>query len=79
MVQGVSVALSRLATAGWRLASGHLQSAGPPPRGLSRSPNWRRVQARVRELLAAEDVRFDYFRVCLHDPAGVVAELTGEC
>ena len=31
------------------------------------------------ELLAAEGVRFDGFRLCLHHPDGVVPELAGPC
>jgi D-glycero-D-manno-heptose 1,7-bisphosphate phosphatase len=37
------------------------------------------VQARVDELLAAEGVRFDAFRICLHHPDGVVPDLSGDC
>ncbi len=37
------------------------------------------MHARVLELLAAEGVRFDASRLCLHHPDGVVAELSGPC
>jgi D-glycero-D-manno-heptose 1,7-bisphosphate phosphatase len=37
------------------------------------------VHARMLELLAAEGVRFDDFRLCLHHPNGVVPELAGPC
>jgi D-glycero-D-manno-heptose 1,7-bisphosphate phosphatase len=37
------------------------------------------VQDRVLDLLAAEGVRFDNFRVCLHHPEAVAADLRGPC
>ena len=37
------------------------------------------VQERVLELLEAEGVRFEDFRICLHHPDGVVADLRGAC
>jgi histidinol-phosphate phosphatase family protein len=37
------------------------------------------VHERVIELLAAEGARLDDFRLCLHHPDGVVAELSGPC
>lgn len=37
------------------------------------------VQARVLELLALEDARFDDFRICPHHPDGVVVELARVC
>jgi D-glycero-D-manno-heptose 1,7-bisphosphate phosphatase len=37
------------------------------------------VHERVLALLAAEDVRFDAWRLCPHHPDGVVEELAGPC
>lgn len=37
------------------------------------------VQARVVDLLAAAGVELDGWRMCLHHPDGVVAELSGPC
>jgi D-glycero-D-manno-heptose 1,7-bisphosphate phosphatase len=37
------------------------------------------VHRRVLDLLSAEGVELDAWRMCLHHPEGVVPELTGSC
>jgi D-glycero-D-manno-heptose 1,7-bisphosphate phosphatase len=77
LVPGASAALGRLANAGWRLVGVSNQPAAA--KGLVSLEELHAVQARVLELLAAEGVRFDAFRLCLHHPEGVVPELKGDC
>jgi D-glycero-D-manno-heptose 1,7-bisphosphate phosphatase len=77
LIPGAAGALRDLSEAGWLLI------------GVSNQPGAAKakvtleelaeVQARVLHLLAAEGVRFDDFRLCMHHPAGVVPELTGDC
>src|SRR5206468_452178 len=70
-------ALRRLADAGWHLVGVSNQPAAA--KGLVSLTQLRAVQERVIELLAAEGVRFDDFRLCLHHPDGVLADLAGPC
>lgn len=77
LIPGASVALGRLANAGWRLVGVSNQPAAA--KGLVSLDELQAVQARLLELLAAEGVRFDAFKLCLHHPEGVVPALTGEC
>lgn len=77
LVPGASAALIRLADAGWRLVGVSNQPAAA--KGLVSVQELQAVHARVLELLAAERVRFDAFKLCLHHPAGVVPELMGTC
>jgi D-glycero-D-manno-heptose 1,7-bisphosphate phosphatase len=77
LVPGASAALRRLANAGWRLVGVSNQPGAA--KGLVSLQELQAVQARVLELLAAEAVRFDAFKLCLHHPEGVVPELKGEC
>jgi D-glycero-D-manno-heptose 1,7-bisphosphate phosphatase len=48
-------------------------------KGLVSLEELQAVQTRVLELLAAEGVRFDAFKLCLHHPEGVRPELKGAC
>jgi D-glycero-D-manno-heptose 1,7-bisphosphate phosphatase len=70
-------ALRRLTGSGCRLVGVSNQPSAA--KGLVSLFELQSIQARVLALLAAQDVRFDDFRLCLHHPDGVVAELTGEC
>ena len=62
---------------GWLLVGVSNQPAAA--KGKASLEELAEVQARVLELLAAEGVRFDDFRLCMHHPDGVVPELTGDC
>ncbi len=77
LLPGVIGALRRLADAGWLLIGVSNQPAAA--KGLAGVEQLEAVQARVLELMAAGDVRFDDFRICLHHPEGVVPELTRPC
>ncbi len=77
LVPGAAAALRRLADAGWRLVGVSNQPAAA--KGTISLDELHAVHARVIELLAAEGVRFDDFRLCLHHPDGVVPELAGPC
>jgi D-glycero-D-manno-heptose 1,7-bisphosphate phosphatase len=77
LIPGAAAALLRLAQAGWRLVGVSNQPAAA--KGVVSVAQLRSVQARVLGLLGAEGVRFDDFRLCLHHPDGVVAQLTREC
>jgi D-glycero-D-manno-heptose 1,7-bisphosphate phosphatase len=77
LVPGASAALERLTNAGRPLIGVSNQPAAA--KGLVSLQELEAVQARVLELLAAEGVRFDAFKVCLHHPDAVVPELMGDC
>jgi D-glycero-D-manno-heptose 1,7-bisphosphate phosphatase len=70
-------ALRLLGGAGWRLVGVSNQPAAA--KGTISLDELHAIQARVVALLAAEDVRFDDFRLCLHHPEGTVPELSGPC
>ena len=77
LIEGAAAALRRLAEAGWVLVGVSNQPAAA--KGEIPIEQLWAVHARVIELLAAEGLRFDDFRVCLHHPDGVVPELAGPC
>lgn len=77
LIPGAAGALRALAAAGWRLVGVSNQPAAA--KGVVSAQQLDAVQARVLELLAAERVRLDAFRICLHHPDGVIPELTGAC
>jgi D-glycero-D-manno-heptose 1,7-bisphosphate phosphatase len=77
LIPGAPAALRRLSDAGWCLVGVSNQPAAA--KGTISLDEVHAVQARVIELLAAEGVRLDDFRLCLHHPYGVVPELTGTC
>jgi D-glycero-D-manno-heptose 1,7-bisphosphate phosphatase len=77
LIAGVAGALHRLADAGWRLVGVSNQPSAA--KGTISLDELQAIQARVFALLAAENVRFDDFRLCLHHPDGSVPELTGAC
>ena len=66
-------ALLSLARAGWLLIGVSNQPAAA--KAKASVDQLADVQARVLELLAAEGVRFDDFRLCMHHPDGVVPDL----
>lgn len=77
LIPGVAAALRALASDGWLLVGVSNQ-----PAAAKGAVSWRQledVQARVLELLEAQGVRFDAFRICPHHPEGVVLELTRAC
>jgi D-glycero-D-manno-heptose 1,7-bisphosphate phosphatase len=77
LIPGAAAALRRLAGAGWLLVGVSNQPAAA--KGTVTLAQLAAVQERVVELLAAEGVVFDAFRVCLHHPDGIVPELTERC
>jgi D-glycero-D-manno-heptose 1,7-bisphosphate phosphatase len=77
LIAGAAAALRKLSDAGWALVGVSNQPAAA--KGAVSLDQLHAVQARVLELLSANGVRFDDFRLCLHHPDGVIAELTGPC
>jgi D-glycero-D-manno-heptose 1,7-bisphosphate phosphatase len=77
LVPGAAAALRHLAAAGWLLVGVSNQPAAA--KAVVSLQELLAVQGQVIDLLAAEGVRFDAFKLCLHHPDGVVPELTGEC
>jgi D-glycero-D-manno-heptose 1,7-bisphosphate phosphatase len=77
LIDGAAAALRRLASAG-RLLVG-VSNQPSAAKGVMSLDRLYAIQARVLELLVAEGVRFDDFRLCLHHPDGVVAELSRGC
>ena len=77
LLDGAALALRRLATAGWLLVGASNQPAAA--KGTVSVSELHAVQERVRELLVAEGVAFDDFRLCLHHPDGIVPELSRSC
>ena len=77
LVPGAAAALRGLVDAGWRLIGVSNQPSAA--KGLMPLTELHAIQARVRELLSAEGVWFDDFRLCLHHPEGIVPELSGDC
>ncbi len=74
---GVAGALKRLRNAGYLLIGISNQPAAA--KGSVTLEQLRSVQARVEDLLRAEQVEADAFRLCFHHPEGVVAELALVC
>jgi D-glycero-D-manno-heptose 1,7-bisphosphate phosphatase len=77
LIEGAAAALARLEGAGWTLVGVSNQPAAA--KGALSQDELHAIQTRVLELLSAEGVRFDDFRLCLHHPDGVVAGLSGAC
>ena len=77
LVPGAAAALRELAAAGLLLVGVSNQPAAA--KGTVSLAELDAVQERVIELLAADGVSFDAFRVCLHHPDGIVPELSGAC
>jgi D-glycero-D-manno-heptose 1,7-bisphosphate phosphatase len=77
LVDGAAAALRHLAAGGLLLVGVSNQPAAA--KGTISPAELDAVQERVIELLAADGVRFDAFRVCLHHPEGIVPELSGAC
>lgn len=77
LIPGAAEALRHLATAGWLLVGVSNQPAAA--KGTVSLAQLQAVQARVVDLLAAQEVHFADFRICWHHPEGVVRELSGAC
>lgn len=77
LLPGAARALARLSAAGWPLVGVSNQPAAA--KGVISVDGLRAVQERLRSLLAGEGVVFADFRLCLHHPDAIVAELRGPC
>ena len=77
LIPGAAEGLRLLAGAGWTVVGVSNQPSAA--KGYVSLDEVLAVQAHVLSLLAAEGVRFDDFRLCLHHPAGSVPELTVVC
>ena len=77
LIDGAADALRALHEAGWLLVGASNQPAAA--KGVLSVHELQAVHARVLALLSDRGVRFDDFRLCLHHPDGIVAELSGPC
>jgi D-glycero-D-manno-heptose 1,7-bisphosphate phosphatase len=77
LLPGVGPALRELAAAGYLLVGVSNQPAAA--KGKVTVEELAATQERVLELLAADGVRFDDFKLCLHHPEGIVEGLRGPC
>lgn len=77
LLPGVGPALRELAAAGYLLVGVSNQPAAA--KGKVSLEDLVATQDRVLDLLAAEGVRFDDFKLCLHHPQGIVEGLRGPC
>jgi D-glycero-D-manno-heptose 1,7-bisphosphate phosphatase len=77
LLPGVGLALRELAAADYLLVGVSNQPAAA--KGKVSLEGLVATQERVLELLAAEGVRFDDFKLCLHHPEGIVEGLRGPC
>jgi D-glycero-D-manno-heptose 1,7-bisphosphate phosphatase len=75
LLPGVGAALRELAAAGYLLVGVSNQPAAA--KGKVSVDDLAATQERVLELLAAEGIRFDDFKLCLHHPEGIVEGLRG--
>lgn len=77
LVDGAAAALGRLAAGDLLLVGVSNQPA--VAKGTISQAQLAAVHSRVIDLLAAEGVRFDEFRLCLHHPEAIVSELKAHC
>lgn len=77
LVSGAAAGLQRLRDAGFLLVGVSNQPAAA--KGTVPLDALERVQARVLDLLRAEGVEPDAFRICYHHPNGTVPGLAGAC
>jgi D-glycero-D-manno-heptose 1,7-bisphosphate phosphatase len=77
LVPGAAAAAKGLREGGYALVGVTNQPAAA--KGLVSVSRLEEVQARVVELLAADGVELDAWRMCLHHPDGVVPDLSGRC
>jgi D-glycero-D-manno-heptose 1,7-bisphosphate phosphatase len=77
LLPGAAAAARRLAAAGYSLVCISNQPAAA--KGKITVQELLVVHERLVALLAAEEVRFDAWRLCPHHPDGVVEELSGPC
>ncbi len=77
LIDGAAGALALLACTGYALIGVSNQPASA--KGKVPLATLQQVQRRVLELLAADGVQFDGFRICVHHPDAVVWSLRGPC
>jgi D-glycero-D-manno-heptose 1,7-bisphosphate phosphatase len=77
LMPGAAAAAAALRDAGYALVCVTNQPAAAKAKASLRELE--AIQQRVRELLGAEGVQLDAWRMCPHHPEGVVAELAGPC
>jgi D-glycero-D-manno-heptose 1,7-bisphosphate phosphatase len=77
LIPDAAAALRRLRAAGYALVGISNQPAAA--KGTVTLQQLERVQARVLELLASEDVELDGFELCFHHPDGIEPELSRPC
>jgi D-glycero-D-manno-heptose 1,7-bisphosphate phosphatase len=77
LLPGVAAAARTLVSDGYSLVCVSNQPAAA--KGKVTVQELLTIHERVLALLAAEDVRFDAWRLCPHHPDGVVEELSGPC
>jgi D-glycero-D-manno-heptose 1,7-bisphosphate phosphatase len=77
LVDGAGAALGRLAAEGLLLVGVSNQPA--VAKGTISQARLAAVHSRVIDLLAAEGVHFDAFRLCLHHPKAIVSALKADC
>ena len=77
LIPGAAAAVATLAAHGYALVCVTNQPAAA--KGRVSVEELEAIQLRVAELLAREGARLDSWRMCLHHPNGVVAELSGAC
>lgn len=77
LLPGAAAAAHRLIDAGYALVCVSNQPAAA--KGKATVERLREVHERVLELLAREGVQIDAWRLCLHHPDAITAELRGPC
>jgi len=77
LLPGVGAALRELAAAGYLLVGASNQPAAA--KGKVSLEELIATQERVLELLAAEGVHLDGFKLCFHHPQGTIEGLSGSC
>ncbi len=77
LIEGAAAAVRALRSRGYMLVCVTNQPGAA--KGYVSVSTLEAVQQRVAELLGAEGASLDLWRMCLHHPDGVVAELSGPC
>lgn len=77
LIAGAADAVASLRSAGYALVCVTNQPSAA--KAKASVAELQAIQSRVAELLAAEGVQLDAWRMCLHHPDGTVPELSGPC